>query len=250
VTVLAPPPYPDYDCAIEYLTDAKGERLTEQTHKGCPGAAAVIYCRPGEGGAFLTHAACYCLDPNANGHTKRGMSGGTARDPEAEREQRRQVIAGNKEWRSAQTVRRRWLCELVARKSAPDGALRFVIESLARGDGDVTRSLDGTHAMARELLGLPAAEQFGPGRVAAVVDLVTGASDGRALVIALALIAGAYEGATGVHIWRNTGSHPVTGRYFATLASWGYEPAPIEQAVITGEPYTPGAAPASAGAAQ
>ena len=104
--------------------------------------------------------------------------------------------------------------------------------------------------MARQLLGLPKADQFGPGRVAAVVELAGTASDAKALVIALALIAGAYEDATGVHTWRRPEAHPVTGRYFAALASWGYQPSAIEQAVITGEPYTPAAAPASPAGSQ
>ena len=113
MTVLTPPPYPPYDCAIEYLTDASGSRLTEEAHQGCPGAAAVISCRAGADGAFVTRAAYYCLDPKANGHGKRGTPGSDARDAEAEREQRRQTIAGNKQWRSAETVRRRWLRELI-----------------------------------------------------------------------------------------------------------------------------------------
>jgi ParB family chromosome partitioning protein len=185
---------------------------------------------------------CYCLDPKTNGHRKRGGDS-DQHDPEAEREQRRQTIAGNKDWRSAETVRRRWLRELVARKTAPKAALRFIIESLARGDGAVCPSLSGTHAMARHLLGLPNAEQYGPDRVAAVVELLSTANDSRAVVIALGLIIGAYEDSTGVHVWRSPAAHSDLARYFAAPASWGYEPSAIEQAVIDGEPYSPSTNP-------
>jgi ParB family chromosome partitioning protein len=91
--------------------------------------------------------------------------------------------------------------------------------------------------MPRVLLGLPRAEnQWGPDRVTAVVELVGRASDSRALVIALGLVLGAYEGSTGVHVWRSPASHSDIARYFEVLARWGYQMSDIERSVVTGGP--------------
>jgi hypothetical protein len=54
----------------------------------------------------------------------------------------REVIANNKAWRAAETVRREWLKSFVARKNAPKGALRFIFSELAEGDRQLRDAIE------------------------------------------------------------------------------------------------------------
>ena len=55
------------------------------------------------------------------------------RQAEARREERRRVIANNKAWASAETVRREWLAGFLARKTAPKGAEALICEAVVTG---------------------------------------------------------------------------------------------------------------------
>lgn len=228
---------------LDELAGPDGKPLTAKVHKNCPGHAAYLsqsYYKIGH----PWEAVYYCTDPKAHKHRKlnRANPGVSQEDQSAER---KQVIAGNKAWKSAETVRRRFLRELLARKTAPDGALRFIIESLARADGPLQHNLfaDG---MNRELLHLPrAASEHGPGgwvrtSAADVVTAVAQANDARALVIALGLILGAYEASTDIHVWRSPASYPEIGRYFGQLAAWEYLLSDIERTITDAKPRVRG----------
>src|SRR6185437_14803503 len=103
-------------------------------------------------------------DPKSNGHKRHRDPSGTGQSPE----ERKQVLAKNKEWRSAEKVRRNWLREFLARPKVPDGGLLFILEALARSGSHLqyamqsradTQSRDGgQHATARDLLGIPRAK--------------------------------------------------------------------------------------------
>jgi ParB family chromosome partitioning protein len=126
---------PSYDektiTRISRLRDSTGEPITAENHATCPGHAA--YIGRVYGG---THRAEYvCLDPRANGHTKTDDYGNTGRTSggamtEQEKTERREVVANNKAWKSAETVRRTWLRTLAARKTAPTGAGTFLAHTL------------------------------------------------------------------------------------------------------------------------
>lgn len=226
---------PGWEKSLDLLASADGSSLDAETHKDCPGHVAVMTRYWADGGA-VWGARWFCADPKANGHKKlRAASGkgASGNDVETEQAERRKVIEGNKSWRNAEIVRRQWLTEFLARKTAPDGAQRFIIESIAMADGPVRRGMDGNHGMAREFLGLPAPASKWTSDVAPVVDLVARASDARALVIALGLVLGAYEGETSVQTWRTPATSYGTARYFAALSGWGYALSAIEQ-TITG----------------
>jgi ParB family chromosome partitioning protein len=120
----------------------------------------------------------------------------------------------------------------VARKTAPKGALRYILAEVAEGDHQLRDGMDKQHEFARDLLGLDAPVsrwQRTPGSDA-LINTLSNAGDARAQVITLALVLGAFEATLGVHTWR----HPNAGvaRYFAQLATWGYELSEIEQSVI------------------
>lgn len=55
-------------------------------------------------------------------------------EAEAKRKERRTVIANNKTWVSAETVRRDWLAGFLTRKSAPKGAEALICEAVLTGN--------------------------------------------------------------------------------------------------------------------
>jgi len=188
----------------------------------------------------LTFIAVYgCADPAANGHIEAQPSRTNRNqisDEEAKAERRR-VIDNNKAWRAAATVRQEWLKNFVARKSAPKGALRYILSELAEGDWQLRDGMNKQHAFAREVLGLEAPTPRWQRSTAthALNSAVKVASDARAQVITLALILAAYETTLSDHTWRSPNSG--TARYFKQIAAWGYELSAIEQSMIDNVPH-------------
>jgi ParB family chromosome partitioning protein len=176
-----------------------------------------------------------CTDPEAYGHTNvHGTPTGTptpeqqtAEDEAAEEAResgkRRRVRARNTEWRAATETRTAHLKALLGRKAPPPGALRLIVEAMARGETQPVMSSFG-HQTACELLGVP-----GDGAGAGYRDLLLAelarASEKRAQVIALAMVLGAAEHAVrDVQTWQSAeGRHwasygvPLAARYLAWL---------------------------------
>lgn len=164
---------------------------------------------------------------------------------DAERRERRKVIALNKLGEAAGVVRRQFLLTLVSRKTPPKGAGRFVADAVAR-DSHLLTEHNGQHVTAA-ILGL---DPKGGDEGAAIRALVTGLpdnGDARAQVIILASVLGCLESRTPKDAWR----HPepavdlsearwgwsfrmTSGDLLRYLADNGYALSPIEQ-VITGE---------------
>ena len=74
---------------------------------------------------------------------------------EAARAARRTVIANNKAWASAETVRRTWLRSFLTRRSAPKGTVGFLAAALVHDTHQIHKGTDRGHALARELFGCP-----------------------------------------------------------------------------------------------
>jgi len=234
--------------------DPSGTELTPEAHQDCPGHAAIADVRRSFGAPGTTVKTSYvCIDPDGNGHIPRWDnstattgSGSGARQPgpmsEAEKAERRRVIANNKDWDSATTVRREWLrTAFVARKSAPKDAARFIAATLGRGGHDVRKAMESGHATARELLGMDSAVPHGvPNPVAVAADM---AAPARATMLALAVLLGAAEHGTGRHSWRNPSAE--TRAYFTALWGWGYPLSPVEQLVLTPDTATPDGQPST-----
>ena len=239
VTVVDQQPWQQ---GLRYLTDDQGAELTEETHRSCPGHAAWLDLdwvsdesaatsdedQDDEENLVPVWQTVYvCTNPEANGHgsTMRSSSTRTkpAVDPDTAKAERRRVIENNKAWRSAETVRREWLANLLARKSPPKGTLRYVLGEFALAHWRLCNKIGQGHELACQLLGMTG------GREALVAAMAT-ASDNRAQVIALALVLGAYEDFTSVDTWRNP--TPQDRDYLNTLVEWGYQPSDIEGSVI------------------
>jgi ParB family chromosome partitioning protein len=177
-----------------------------------------------------------CTDPDQYGHANvHGTATGTrtkeqrtAEDQAAEAarktDERRRVRQRNTEWRAATKTRTSHLKALLGRKAPPTGALKLIVESMARGETQPQMSSFG-HQTACELLGL-----IGDGAGAGYRDLLLAelarASEKRAQMIALAMVLGAAEhGVRDVHTWQSAEARywasygvPQAARYLAWLA--------------------------------
>lgn len=239
VPVIERPSYDDRDRikALPDLVTDKGKTITPARHKSCPGHAAYIV-NDWRG----TKTVYVCTQWGQAGHRDRYTGSGraaTAPMTDTDKQQRREVIANNKAWKSAETVRHAWLKRFLARKSAPKGASVYLAAELARGIHELRRGMERNHQLATALLGL----KHTPGHREAVAAATTGVTDARAQVIALGVVLGDIEESTGPHTWRNTSD--TTRRYFAFLTANGYTLSDVEKLAAAG-PSRNATAPTSA----
>jgi len=161
---------------------------------------------------------------------------------EAEKRERRKVLALNKLGEAALNVRRQFVKSLLSRKTPPKGAAIFVAASLS-GDPHLLSDYKADEVTA-ELLGAEHVEgsgyQYQIGKVTRgvaklVADLPEG-GDARAQVITLGLVLGAFESRTPKDAWRKDkwSQDRVSKPYLEFLVANGYEPADIEL-VMTGK---------------
>lgn len=195
----------------EYL--ATGD-LTVTVRPGWRGQAEVTY--------YLANARRHGLVDRYSSAPARSAGGGMTEEEKAER---RAIVANNKEWRSAEQVRRRWLTTFAARKTSPKDGAAWLATSLAGRVYSLDRAASGQHALARELLGLPAPSGYADQTLA---DTIAKASSARAAHIALVIALAAVEDVTGTHTWRNHGD----AAYFEALARWGYTLSDVEALVL------------------
>ena len=171
----------------------------------------------------------YCLNPEAEGLTVSNWYGtGVSRTPDlstddlerkaAEKAGRRRVIVLNKAGDAAQAVRRKFVTELLARKTPPKRTAPFIAERLIADPYLLQRGGD----VAGELLGADI-------RSGGLLDHAT---DARAEVVLLGVTLGSLELATGRDSWRAPGDE--SAAYLRFLAANGYGLSAVEQ-VIVGE---------------
>ena len=235
--------------------DSPGTELTPEAHAGCPGHAA--YVQENSPWAKVRVEAVYvCTDWQTHGHgdryTRTGLPTPTpapAGGPmsEGQKAQRRTVIANNKAWESARTVRRDWLRGFVARRTPPKDAQRWIATTLATAGGDVRRGMESGHSLAADLLGLVPAEQsrggyLGAGR-RAITEAAARATAGRAAMLTLGMLLAGREEAVVRAGWRNPS--PEVRAYFTALRGWGYPLSDVEHLVLgdTGTPSERGGDP-------
>jgi ParB family chromosome partitioning protein len=200
-----------------------GKNLTPTNHASCPGHAAYVSTYRPERPEYV------CTNPQVYGHTSRYGSdpdGPSSEDrgQDDQRAERRQVIENNKAWRAAEPVRRQFTRDLLARKAAPKGTLRFVVTELL---AEPERFGDGKDELLADLLGTTAPggwrRSVGPAHAARLAE--------ARLPLALLAQLAADRGQTmGVHTWRQVS--PASARWLTFLASAGYVLADIEQCVV------------------
>jgi ParB family chromosome partitioning protein len=147
---------------------------------------------------------------------------------EAEKRERRKVLALNKLGDAAMGVRREFVKKLLARKTPPKGAAIFVADTLAR-DSYLLTNHNGLDTSA-ELLGVDSAEA-----VAKMAAGLAANSDGRAQVITLALVLGALEARTPKDAWRNSTAswshHVGSAEYLRWLEAQDYPLSAVEEVI-------------------
>ena len=209
---------------------------TEQEDPGClpdPEAKAeegMLHCDSVVEKIEWVPSSYFCVNLEAEGLTATGWYGtaDASRTPDltsddlerkaAEKAERRRLIALNKAGDAAMSVRRKFVTELLQRKTPPKGTATFIAERLVADPYLLQRGGD----VASELLG-------GDIRSGELLDHVT---DARAEVVLLGVTLGSLEFLTPRDAWRGPG--PVHAAYLQFLAANGYGLSAVEQ-VIAGE---------------
>lgn len=216
-----------------------GTELTAADHTGCPGHSAFLSERSWGPVAERIRPIWVCTDFQAHGHAERHTAPGVTTNgrvagpmTEEQKAQRREVIANNKAWDSATTVRRDWLRTFFARSTAPKDAARWITTTLAQGGYDLRKAMEFHHPLALELLGLTCTSRVSLRREGhAIAAAAATASPGRASVLAVAMLLSALEAGTDRYTWRRPTEEQVA--YFQQLRDWGYSLSDVEMLVLS-----------------
>jgi ParB family chromosome partitioning protein len=216
------------------FTDTEGnpvdESLIDWSTEDDPEAQAeegMLHCDSVIEKAEWVPSLYYCANPEAEGLTVGGWYGtGVSPTPDltsedlerkvAEKAERRRLIALNKAGDAAMSVRRKFVTELLQRKTPPKGTARFIAERLVADPYLLQRGGD----VASELLG----SDIRSG------ELLDHATDARAEVVLLGVTLGSLEFLTPRDAWRGPG--PVQAAYLRFLAANGYGLSAVEQVIV------------------
>ncbi len=222
-----------------------GQPLSTDRHARCPGHVAWLeHSWRADAPLVVTYG---CQDWAGHGHAERwadagqttttgggqaGQAGGAM--SVEEKAERREVVANNKAWASATTVRLAWLRQFLARKSAPKDAATWTAITLADGSHDIRRAMEDQHSLARDLLGLGDSEgqrwYRGGGRPHPIAAAAATATPGRAAMLSLAVLLAGLEAGTSKNTWRNPTADNLA--YLIALQGWGYELSEVEQVAL------------------
>lgn len=218
------PYYDDKDTArLGDLTTKEGADLTVEHLVGV-GKDRQAYVVWGWNGLTAT---VYVHNFKTYGFKKRTTTGNGPMTDEQKAE-RKTLIANNKAWDSAETVRREWLTAFLARKTLPKDAGQFIAVALSAHRSIVAVGLSKGNRLAATLLGLDAQQsEWGT----SPIDPIAATQPARAAHVAVAVVLGAIEDSTGRHTWRNPGPDAVA--YFEQIAAWGYPLSEVEH-IATG----------------
>lgn len=169
--------------------------------------------------------------------TDSGDEGESEEEAEARREERRRVIANNKAWASAETVRREWLIGFVARKTAPKCAEALICEAVVTGHHSLSKAMDHRHPMLFTLLGIDVPTgYYGAGHDECHRIATKASTPKAATMTTLAAVVAAWEATTGKHSWRNPTAWDA--RVLGALVEWGYQPSEVERILLGEEPQS------------
>lgn len=264
---------------LKYLRDGDGQPLIPEGHASCPGHAVQIVedwaWAPGAEQAFREanglgpdddfeftsdeeaneagYRVCWqpgpflCTHPDEHGHVygSHTQQSTASTDPEAQKaaksEQRRRVIAGNKEWRAATSERQKFLRTVAGWKNPPAGARELVDEAFGCPSWELINAWQKGNSLAAKLAGVP-----NGGGKEKIREIIRQSSAKRATVINLVvLLAASEDPVSDDSVWRTDGMAHSVGRrtakeYLPYLRDvLGYTLSPIEEAVAKGETYNP-----------
>jgi len=213
------------------LTKADGTALTEKNYLGGDGHRFAV--RESWRGVEVGH---FVADWKKWGLKKRKANGDPALAwTDEQKAERKELIANNKAWDSAEKVRRAWLTTFLSRRTLPKDAATFATLAVVTGGATVAKQVTDRHPLAAELLGLAKAEWGKPNPLAIHIEHQPSRVGHVLVAVALA----AFEASIGKHTWRNPSKD--AARYFTTLAAWGYTLSDVEQIVLGVKAVTPSA---------
>ncbi|MGX9891414.1 hypothetical protein [Streptomyces sp. NPDC002276] len=216
----------------------KGMAYQEDQHADCKGDVWVL--ESPDSSSYTR----YCASVALYGHEIRGEG------KKITTAERKRIIAGNAHWDASVTVRQEWLAGFLGRKTharaAADIMLRITAQALLGAD-DIMQTKQ-SHPRRDKVLGvLLGIEQTTHANITKRAANVR-----RAPGNLFATVAACYELHVPRTAWRTDGEHARAGvrrdatRYLGWLQELGYQPTPIETAVITGADYDPAAQTATA----
>lgn len=162
---------------------------------------------------------------------KYGTSPTAAKGPmtEEQKAERRTLIANNKAMESATSVRREWVKNLLARKTAPKGWQYFSVLSMT-SFYDIGRSYDGK--LAADMISVKAEkENTGWGYDPFKDHVATHAT--RPEFALLAMVMASFEKQMNKDVWRNPGREAKF--YLRKLIEWGYTPSDVEKIITAAD---------------
>lgn len=207
--------------------DHDGQPLTVETHATCPGHAGYVRA---DSWSDRIDTAYVCTDPAAHGHNDRyassptptGQPGGPL--TEEQKAERRQIIENNKALKAATETRREFLRDLLTRRTAPKGVLRYLTDVLTGSEHNwlLVRWYNSIPNQAERAVREALPSPNGP------------VAESRLPLALLTQIGGAIETTIDPQSWR----HPdrCAAGWLGFLTSVGYEPAAIEQQIIDAAP--------------
>jgi ParB family transcriptional regulator, chromosome partitioning protein len=212
------------DSAIDWATEGDPDREPEEGFVHADSVQETIvfipaeyYCIDRDATAALALSERF-LRQQANGGV--GTTTPSIADREAEKRERRKVLALNKAGDAAVGVRRAFVTTLLQRKTTPKGAAQFVAKVLTTDPGLLSGY--GATVTAAELLGVE--------NLAVAAAQIT---DQRADVITLGLVLGALETRAPKGAWRAPSAHTVGPKeYLGFLAECGYTLSTVEQVMV------------------
>lgn len=213
-----------YNGEYTRLTDLRtpaGGPVTEADIADVDGRAA--YVRVGFDGIAQT---IYFLANSKAAGFKKATGAGAGNGPmsDEQKAERRTLIANNKAWASAETVRREWLTTLLSRKTLPKDATAWIAHALVHHRWAVGAAITGGNRLAHQLLGVePSVPYSGTDNL---TDFLT-EHPTKAAHVTLAIILGGIESSTSRDTWRRP-TH-LDADYFARLAEWGYTLSDVEK---------------------
>jgi ParB family chromosome partitioning protein len=218
-------------CYLSSLASPTGTgRMTEAEHKDCPGHAVELEM-------WGERYSPGCTNPKKHGHklfrqtyagdsrtAKPKMADLPPAEQEKARKQRRELVSNNRAWRAALPVRRKFVRELLLRKTLPKGTPRFLARVIA-GHGHETGRSESDLA---ELLNLKTKAGYGYPAHTKLQEQARRLPD---RVVLMPLLAHAcaqceYPLRLSEHTWQ--GSHEETAVYFRFLQSNGYGLSDVE----------------------
>lgn len=208
---------------VRMLRTAEGEPVDAEAVQGKPGVA--VYVATYYGGE--ARAEYFVDDPAAFGFTVQedtyGGTSGVQSGPmtDEQKAERKELIANNKEWDAAETVRREWLAQFLARKTTPKNAQTMIAEALTTAPWKIADGLTHGSSTAKALLGIEDAHHRDQ-----IAEYLT-AHPNRATHVTLALLLGGIEHNTNRQTWRSPSAD--TAWYLRTLQEWGYTLCPVEK---------------------